>query len=80
MLQSYNLKNPNNNSSKVAEIGGNLKKKDGQNPWKNIMPGARDNMAFSLDHYSESSFYRPWPDFQCWLVQNDLNSETKITC
>ena len=45
---------------------------------KNLMPGVRENMAFSLDYSSANSTYHPWPNFQCSLLQRDLKSEINI--
>ena len=42
------------------------------------MFGAYDNRMISLDLSSAYSICHQRPNFQCWLVSNDLKSETNI--
>ena len=43
------------------------------------MFGERDNRAISRDFSSANSICHSRPNFQCWLIQSDLKSETDIT-
>ena len=44
------------------------------------MPSPCNITVISPDCLSARSIYHPWPYFHCRLTQNDLKSETNITC